>query len=127
MTWIQEKLTIETRWLSWLVFSIFIVVLIVQVIFIVTGVLLAIIGYFIYFPFAIGFPCNVVQYSLYTFILVAGAVENFTMIVLWYIQPENVHLWYHLPALVVTCLTFILGIIFMQLYNFLYRPKTISQ
>ena len=126
LSFVHEKLAIETPWLSWLVLSTNVICLIIQVIFIVTGVLLAIIGYFIYFPFAIGFPRNAIHYSLYAFILVVGAAENITMIVLWYVQPGNYSLWYHLPALVITCLTFFLGLVFMQIYNFAYRPKIIS-
>lgn len=60
-----------------------------------------------------------VKYSLYYLLI---AAENVTMIVLWFLQPESQLVWYHLPALIVTCAFFVLGLCFMMIYYRHYHP-----
>lgn len=61
-----------------------------------------------------------IKYTLY-YILMAG--ENAAMIALWYLQPESANLWYHLPALIGTCVAFAFGLFFMMLYYRNYHPE----
>ncbi|XP_032792295.2 XK-related protein 7 isoform X1 [Daphnia magna] len=60
-----------------------------------------------------------VKYSVYYLLM---AAENTTMIVLWFLQPESDNHWYHLPALIGTCVSFVLGLFFMFLYYTRYHP-----
>lgn len=60
-----------------------------------------------------------VKYSIYYLLM---ATENTAMIVLWFLQPESTTHWYHLPALIGTCASFVLGLFFMFLYYRHYHP-----
>lgn len=58
----------------------------------------------------------------YTVFYLLIAAENTTMIVLWYLQPDSLDRWYHLPGLIGTCASFVLGLFFMFLYYRHYHP-----
>lgn len=60
-----------------------------------------------------------VKYTVYYLLM---AAENTTMIVIWFLKPESATHWYHLPALIGTCLSFIVGLLFMFLYYRHYHP-----
>jgi len=61
-----------------------------------------------------------VKYVVY-YLLMAG--ENAAMITLWYLQPESPEHWYHLPALIGTCVAFAVGLLFMLIYYRSYHPE----
>lgn len=60
-----------------------------------------------------------VKYFAY-YLVVAG--ENGAMIALWFLDPASAAHWYHLPALVGTCASFVLGLFFMTIYYKRYHP-----
>ena len=60
-----------------------------------------------------------IKFTVYYLLM---AAENTTMIVIWFLQPDSKTHWYHLPALIVTCVFFILGLYFMFRYYRHYHP-----
>lgn len=58
----------------------------------------------------------------YTVFYLLMAIENATLITLWYITPDSTYRWYHLPGLIATCVCFVLGLFFMFLYYRHYHP-----
>lgn len=60
-----------------------------------------------------------IKYAVFYVIM---AAENATMIVFWFLSAEAATHWYHLPALIGTCASFVLGLFFMFLYYRRYHP-----
>lgn len=58
----------------------------------------------------------------YTVFYILLAVENATLITLWFIEDQTQYNWYHYPALIFTFVSYVLGLFFMYLYYRHFHP-----